>query len=96
VDDLRVEIEVFDLVKIDDIFSDGSLLKRLLRSGTDQQKPEKISKMKFDLEIRVGSNVIYTSTPPLENAEDVIKGVNNKVYINFTLKKFFKKCLKKC
>lgn len=61
------EIEILKNYKIDDLYGDGALYKRQLRKGIDSQKPEKTTKMTFDISIFIDNQEIYTSKLPTEN-----------------------------
>jgi FK506-binding protein 4/5 len=96
-DDLTVEAEVFQMTKIDDVFNDGSALKYLIKGGSDYQKPEKVSVLRFDIEISVAGKMLYTSTPPTDVPEDVTKGINTKAWEmhldEYKMSKMVKHCL---
>lgn len=47
--DWAVEIHIEKMYKIDDLFGDGSLVKKSVRKGYSTAKPEKVSEIGFDL-----------------------------------------------
>jgi len=51
-------------VKIDDIYHDVVLKRKLAQGTADTTKPEKTCKIKFDISIKIDGSEIYTSTPP--------------------------------
>ena len=96
--DLQVKAEITKLVKIDDLFGDGALLKRLIRKGIDTQKAEKNTQLTFDISIFVDEKEIYTSKLPTDNLQELQKVSDGawKTYLDeYTISKALKTAIKR-
>jgi len=49
-----IEIGIMRMFKIDDIYGDGSLVKKVFRKAISTAKPDKVSEVQFDLWIYNG------------------------------------------
>lgn len=64
--DWSLDIVLEELFKIDDIFSDGVLIKKQITKPLSSAKPEKVSLIEFDLWIYACTSSCYTPEYPTE------------------------------
>ncbi|KRX10355.1 hypothetical protein PPERSA_00835 [Pseudocohnilembus persalinus] len=95
-DFLIAEIEIQELVKVDDLFGDGSALKRRIYKGKNSSKVEKISLMKFEIEIYVDKQKIYSSVYKNMDLKDKEKVTYWEYHLDdFKLSKLLKHSLRR-
>lgn len=56
-----LELNLKKLISIDDIFNNGTAVKKLLSKGICTSKPEKMSRIYFKLTIEIEEDIIYQS-----------------------------------
>lgn len=65
-----LKVEIIDNYRYEDIFNDGSILKRTIKTGCSTASPEMLSLIYFDIKIKVNDQKIYSS---------LLKSISEKV-----------------